>query len=237
MNANSVGAGHGWSWLVQGWQLFTREPGLLIAMFLTMIGIQIVLSFIPVIGQLASMLLAPAITGGVIYSAQVLDQGNKLEYGDMFQAFKQEGKLGPMVMLGVVSLVLMIIAIIPMAIGMAGVMELADNPELANDPLAIMASASGAVLVMATIIMIMIMLMFYATPLVMLRDVAVGDALKASFSACLRNILPLTWYGLIATLLAIVATIPAGVGLLVLAPVMMMSQYASYKDIFEGVEA
>lgn len=237
MNANSVGAGHGWTWLSSGWVLFTREPGLLIAMFITMIGIQLGLSIIPLVGQLASMLLAPAITGGVLYSAQVLDRGEKLEYGHMFQAFKQDGKLGPMVTLGAVSVVLTIVAIIPMAVGMAGIMELADNPDLAQNRMAIIGSLSGPIIITATVFAILIMLMFFATPLVMLRNLAVGEALRTSFFACLRNILPLTWYSVIVTVLAIVASIPLGLGLLVLAPVMMMSQYACYKDIFEGVEA
>ena len=237
MNSNSTGIGHGWTWITHAWQLFTREPGLLIAIFLTILGIQIVLSFVPIIGQLASMLLSPALGGGVLFCAQQLDRGEKIEFSNMFRAFQQEGKLGPMLTLGLVSLLLTVVAMVPMFVTMAGVMEMADNPELQQNPMAAVAGASGAIFVMSTVIVVMMMLMFYATPLVMLRSVAIGEALKSSFIACLRNILPLTWYSIIMSVLVLVAMIPMGLGLLVLAPVLMLSQYASYKDVFEGVSA
>ncbi|MBE9516144.1 MAG: hypothetical protein IME93_04120 [Proteobacteria bacterium] len=237
MDSNSTGIGHGWAWVTHAWQLFTREPGLLIAMFLTIIGIQIFLSLIPILGQLASMLLSPALSGGVLYCAQKLDRGEKIGFGNMFQAFQQEGKIGPMLMLGFVSLLLGVAAMVPMFVSMAGVMEMANNPDLQQNPMAAVAGATGALFVMTVVIAVMIMLMFYATPLVMLRGVTIGVALKASFIACLRNILPLTWYSIIITVLAFIAIIPMGLGLLVLAPVMMLSQYSSYKDVFEGVQA
>jgi len=103
--------------------------------------------------------------------------------------------------------------------------------------LAVVANASNTIFVMSTVIMVMMILMFYTTPLIMLRSVAIGEALKSSFMACLRNILPLTWYSIIMSVLILVTMIPMGLGLLVLAPVLMMSQYASYKDVFEGVSA
>ena len=56
--------------------------------------------------------------------------------------------------------------------------------------------------------------------------------MKASFVACLKNILPFFVYSVIATLLALVASIPMGLGWLVLGPVMAASLYTSYRDIF-----
>ena len=48
----------------------------------------------------------------------------------------------------------------------------------------------------------------------------------------LVNIWPMLVYSLVGIVLAIVATIPFGLGWLVLAPVFAASVYASYKDIF-----
>jgi uncharacterized membrane protein len=56
--------------------------------------------------------------------------------------------------------------------------------------------------------------------------------MKASFVACLRNIVPFLVYGVILFVLAIVASIPFGLGWLVLGPVMAASLYAGYRDIF-----
>ena len=56
--------------------------------------------------------------------------------------------------------------------------------------------------------------------------------MKASFFGCLANIWPMLVYSLIGIALAIVATIPLGLGWIILAPVFAGSVYASYKDIF-----
>jgi uncharacterized membrane protein len=58
------------------------------------------------------------------------------------------------------------------------------------------------------------------------------EAMKASFRGCLRNWLPFLVYGVIAFILALLATLPAGLGWLVLLPVLTGSVYAGYKDIF-----
>jgi uncharacterized membrane protein len=73
---------------------------------------------------------------------------------------------------------------------------------------------------------------WFAPALVMLRGDEPVTALKASFNACLVNIGPMLIYSIIGVVLAIVATIPFGLGWLVLGPVFAASIYTSYKDIF-----
>jgi len=57
-------------------------------------------------------------------------------------------------------------------------------------------------------------------------------AIKQSFGACLKNIVPFLIYGVVAFVLSIVATIPFGLGWLVLGPVLAASVYTAYQDIF-----
>jgi len=61
------------------------------------------------------------------------------------------------------------------------------------------------------------------------------DAMKASFAACLTNVMPFLIYGLVVMGLAIAAVIPFGLGFLVLGPILIGSVYASYRDIFGGL--
>ena len=53
----NVDAGRGIEWLKQGWQLFTKNPGMWIAIAVILLVIFIVLSFIPVVGGLAAQFL------------------------------------------------------------------------------------------------------------------------------------------------------------------------------------
>ena len=77
------------------------------------------------------------------------------------------------------------------------------------------------------------MAVWFAPALVVFRNVAPLEAMKASFFACLKNIVPFLVYGVILFVLCIVAMIPFGLGMLVMMPVMMGSVYASYVEIFE----
>ena len=82
------------------------------------------------------------------------------------------------------------------------------------------------------------MALWFAPLLTFFENVKPLPALKSSFVGCLRNILPLSIYGLVV-LAAMVVLVPFGlklglydVGLWLIAPVFVPSIYASYKDIY-----
>jgi uncharacterized membrane protein len=56
--------------------------------------------------------------------------------------------------------------------------------------------------------------------------------MKASLRAFLRNMIPLTVYGLLLLPFAILASLPMMLGWLVLLPVIITSLYAIYRDLF-----
>jgi len=76
------------------------------------------------------------------------------------------------------------------------------------------------------------MAFWFAPALVFFNNMTAADALRASFGACLKNIPVFLVYGLIVMVLLFFAALPAGLGLLVLLPVISGSAYASYRDIF-----
>jgi uncharacterized membrane protein len=76
------------------------------------------------------------------------------------------------------------------------------------------------------------MAMWFAGPLIVLADSDVLPALKTSFYACLKNILPFLVWSIAVMVLAVLASIPLLLGWLLFGPVMMASIYISYRDIF-----
>ena len=54
-----------------------------------------------------------------------------------------------------------------------------------------------------------------------------------SFKACLYNVPAFTLYGVVFFVLGILATIPLGLGFLVLMPVLAASVYVAYLDCFD----
>jgi len=96
-------------------------------------------------------------------------------------------------------------------------------------------AVEGMLVAMLTALVLLIPLLmayWFAPALVFFHDMPAAQAMKASFSACLKNWLPFTVYGLAGLVLTIVAMIPFGLGLLVLVPVITASIYTGYKDIF-----
>ena len=76
------------------------------------------------------------------------------------------------------------------------------------------------------------MALWFAPALVIFRGTAPIDAMNISFGTCMKNIVPFLLYSLIYIVAAIVASIPFGLGWLVLVPLMMITAYVSYRDVF-----
>ncbi|MBL8439647.1 MAG: hypothetical protein JNK96_00340, partial [Betaproteobacteria bacterium] len=78
----------------------------------------------------------------------------------------------------------------------------------------------------------LIMAMWFAPALVYFNAMAPIAAMKASFAACVANWLPFLVFSIILTVLCFFATLPLGLGFLVLLPVFSGALYASYRDVF-----
>ena len=241
MTAMRVDAGRGWGWLVEGWQLFVRAPGIWIVMMLIYLGISVVLSFIPFVGGLASMLLLPVLAGGMLYGAAALARGEPLEVGHLFQGFKDQDRLGPLVVLGLVSLAAGVVMALVLFVFMGGGLLMGgilDHSGAVVPPQSLGGVFAGIGLVTLLLILLISILvgmaMFYGVPLVMLGGQYAWPAMQDSIAASWTNILPLTIFGLIGLVFGIVAAIPLGLGFLVLVPVTVGAVYASYREVFEG---
>ena len=78
----------------------------------------------------------------------------------------------------------------------------------------------------------LLMAYWFAPALIVFRGDSPMAAMKASFKASWRNIPPFLVYGLVGMVLAIVASIPFGLGWFIVAPMTAASVYASYCDVF-----
>ena len=73
-----VEAGRGAAWWREGWALFMAAPGGWFAIGILMMLIMLVLEIIPVLGFIASLLLPPLLTGGVMFAAHEQHAGRPL---------------------------------------------------------------------------------------------------------------------------------------------------------------
>ena len=228
-----VQAGRGVSWWSEAWALFVKAPGMWIVFGLVLIAVFVVLGFIPVVGTLASALLAPVLAGGWMLASRKVEGGGTLEVADLFAGFKE--RLNPLLVLGALTLVATFaLGALAAAMGFGAVMGMIAGGAHGSAAGAIAALGAGmfSLLVFLALGLLMTMALWFAPPLVVLRNVAPVDALKASFAASLKNVMPFLVYSVLYIVAAIVASIPVGLGWIVLVPVLLLSVYVSYQDVF-----
>jgi uncharacterized membrane protein len=229
----SVDANRGITWWSDAWALFTPNAGMWIVMGLVFIVIFVVLSAIPFLGSLAGSLLAPVFVGSWMLAARKVESGGALALDDLFSGFKN--KLTPLLVLG--ALLLAATLVIMMAVGALGFgaaigMMAGGVQHSAGGMMAAMGAGMLALLVALALGLLVAMALWFAPALVVFQDVAPMDALKASFAANLKNVMAFLVYSVIYLVAAIVASIPFGLGWLVLVPVALLTVYVSYKDVF-----
>jgi uncharacterized membrane protein len=232
--ARAVDANHGVEWWSQGWALFTKNAGMWIVLALILLIIFIVLAFIPLLGSLAGSVLLPVFIGSWMLAARKVESGGALEVGDLFAAFKD--KVTPLLVIGGLLLAAtLVIGLVAGALGFGAVMGMAAGGSQNSVGGAMAAASAGmlAMLVGLVLGLMVAMALWFAPALVVFRNVAPLDALKVSAAACLKNVVPFLLYGVIYLVAAIVASIAFGLGWIVLVPVVLLTQYVAYKDLFE----
>ena len=233
----TVSAGRGWSWIAEAWELFRQAPGAWIGALVLLYLIIMVLSLIPFIGTLATTILGPMLTAGLMMGAHAQYRGEGFAVSRLFAGLSE--KPGPLAVVGLVYLVcailigLVIGVLVAVMIGTSGALTAGQAMDSAS--LEAMASGPGMLLPVLVALLLAIplgMAMFFAPALVALNDVPVLQAFKLSFLGCIKNILPFLVYGVIAMLLVILGMLPLLLGLLVVLPVLSIGLYTSYRDIF-----
>jgi uncharacterized membrane protein len=228
----AVGAGNGWQWIVDAWELFRRQPGMWIALIVVFLVIFLLVGMIPFLGSLAAALLGPVFAGGIVLGCQSLRDGGELEIGHLFAGFKEH--TGKLVMIGVFNLLawIVIAGIIMVIVGGSVFALMMGGGDGAAAGVAAGMSVLLAMLIGLALGVPVYMAIWFAPTLVVLNDFEPIQAVKTSFAACLKNFVPFLLYGVILFALAIVASIPFLLGWLVLGPVLAASVYTAYRDIF-----
>lgn len=234
-----VPAANGWQWIADAWRLFQAQAVTWVLVFAVFFLIALALGWLRPVGNLLMALLGPILFGGLMLGARACARGGRLELVHLFAGFRE--KAGHLALVGVFNLVasLAVLVVVGLFMGFGMGMGAVMGGMSGSDTGAILGGMAGMSLSMLTGLLVAAALtapiaaaIWFAPALIVLRGMAPWDALTASFIACLRNILPFTAYGIVILVLAVLATIPLGLGWLVLGPVIAASVYTAYRDIF-----
>ncbi|BCS34312.1 hypothetical protein TBR22_A35420 [Luteitalea sp. TBR-22] len=219
MEPRVVAARRGLDWLREGLDLFAMAPGTWLGITLLFSMMIVALSVIPFVGMLLSVAI-PIFIGGLMLGCDAQRLGRPLEVRYLFNGFEAP-RLQPLAVVGALYLAGSIVVMIPVIAVVVGT-------SVASAVAAVSASGAGSssaglgtlglsavlfgvglLLVMAASILLS-MTLWFAPALVVFRNIAPLEAMKASLRGALRNIGAFTIYTL--SLL--------GVGLLVMLPLL-----------------
>jgi hypothetical protein len=236
----SLAASRGASWWSEGWNVFVASPWLWIAHIVVLGAVLVVLAFIPVLGNIAGSLLAPVLLGGMLVGCQALARGQPLQFDHLFAGFR-DGRTVPLVLLGLFAFVaglaiaLLLMSLVFGAMGistftslMTGNASAVMNGAMAGMGVAAVLAVPIAFLAWA----LFIMAWFFAPALCALDRVEAFTAIRASLRASWANLGAIVLFVVIFVVLALLASIPAFLGWLVLGPVAVGASFAAWREVF-----
>jgi len=226
---NSCSMGSGLNWINEAWRLFLLRPGTWIGLFVLNFVVLIVVSLIPLVNVIA-LIFVPVITGGWMIAATKCDKRMEIKLDDLFAGFSKNTR--ELIFIGVIYNVIALLIGIVLATVLAVGFDMKDL--MTTNPMYLKLTPSMIIFELSFLALILpvAMMAWYAPVLVVNHKIGAWEAMKKSFNGCMRNVLPLTLYSIVYLILMILASIPLMLGFLVVVPLMMISVYASYKDIF-----
>ena len=238
---NKVSIGRAFTWYGDGWRIFTAKPILLLVSLILYVLILSILAFIPILGGFISALITPALLAGLFLLAESIERNQTPGFSTFLEPIKDTQVRWRLLGLGALSIgfgILLLILLLA-SLGTAALTSdliAADASPTPAQLTQLFGSGSALIGIVATMLLsfFFMLAMFYAPPLVLFRTLPPWASVRLSLNGSLGNILPLLVFGITSLVLLFIAMLPAGLGLLVLAPVLTGASYASYLDIFEG---
>jgi uncharacterized membrane protein len=190
----------------------------------------IVVSMIPLVNFFVQ-LLVPFAYAGIAVAGDEQRRTGSFEPGVLLVGFKKQP--GSLLAVGGTAMVAYVVIGLFVAI-VVGIdaFRMASGPG-SFDPTTFFSMKYLLVFLICLALMIPVGMATYLAPqLIVLHDQPAVIAMKMSLSATIKNILAGLVFGICGLLLVIASMIPLGLGLLISIPIMVITNYTVYRDIF-----
>ena len=246
MQANRLSGARGWAWLREGLQLWLRNPALLTFTTFGYLLALLIVSLVPILGQLAASLIMPALSVSVLNACRAVDTGKKIGPEVLLSGFR--GNLPALISIGGLYLIGTVIVLLLVSVVDDGTLMQMMRGEGVTEEAVAQSNLSTALLVGTALSTPVMMAYWFAPMLAAWWKVPAVKAMFFSFHACLRNwraflayalalllfgaVLPgivIGAIGLVSPMAATLASVPLPV---VVVPVVFASFYINARDVF-----
>lgn len=218
----SVEPGRAVEWLAAGFRAFMKLPAFWAISGLIIIFVSWLLGMFPFFGSALSSAFTVVAIGALMRAHLVIDRG-----GDPAAEAQKAAGSTPLWILGALNgAAILALAIAMMVMGMSSLGMLM----VAGGGLGPMILVS--VLMMLVLTAVITMAFWLAPALVALRGVNPVEAVKLSFAASLKNLVPFVIFFVLAMLACMATVITLGLAMIVVLPALIAATYAAYNEIF-----
>lgn len=224
-------AGRGAAWLAESFRLFRANPLAWIGLCAGWISITFALIVIPFVGGVLANFLQPAFFASFAIAAFKQEAGERFAMVELFSGFRRSLRaqlnLGALLLVAEIAIfALMAFMGLPIAgasekdVTVAEYVEMLQGKEwILVTGFALTAVVKGA--------------LWFAPPLIAFHGLTTMHAIRWSIYAALSNLGAMAVYGAVLMALFFVGLIPWAVGLVVVIPMMAISTFVGYREVFE----
>ena len=240
-------AGKGIDWLLGSFTIFSENWPAWVGVIVFIFVLKIISMFIFIVGGMVLQVMLPVFIGGLMLGCRSADNGEGFLFEHLFAGFSNSflrlAAVGMVVLIGeglimaICGLSLfLVIGSLDTFMQILHTLQRAVMEQNISQLIQVLSGMSVTILLVTLIGLALyvplLVLAWFAPALIVLAGQDAITAMKNSFIGCLKNWVPYLVYGVVGLILSIIATIPLALGWVVLMPMMIISVYLAYEDIY-----
>lgn len=213
--------------LSRGWNTYKTAFGACFGVAVVGFLISFVSGMLPIIGLLSTFLVAPQITGGVMWYFLCRHRGEEPAFDVMFEGFSRA--YVPLLLVGLLQFVIAFALVLPIGIGVGVLGAMAESSGGADNPA--VAVGGGALLAVLGLIVALLMYRFtFAHVIVMDLGLGAVDSFKLSWRIFGYRFWTLVGLALMMMVLSLAGVIALLIGFLFVLPLLYSCLTQAYED-------
>jgi uncharacterized membrane protein len=235
MRVAELPAGRAVGWLVESFRMFRARPLQWIGLTAGWVSITFALILVPFLGGVIANFLQPVFFASFAIAAYKQQAGERIAMADLFSGFRRNMRalvnLGALLLLAEIAVFAIMAALgFPIA-GEGG------EPFTVADYVEQMQGKEWILAVGFLLTVVIKGALWFAPPLIAFHGMSTTHAMRWSMYAALANVGAMVIYGMVLMALFFLALLPWALGLIVFMPVMAISTFVGYREVFESMRA
>ena len=235
MKVAELPASRGAAWLGDSFRLFRGAPLTWVGLCAGWIVITFGLMLVPLVGMVASNFLQPVFFASFAICAYKQRAGEPITMNDLFTGFRHHVRA--LINLGALLLLAQLVVLVVMAMLGLPTASSSDRDFTIQEYVELLKGKEWILAVGFLLTVIVKGALWFAPPLIAFHGMSTTQAMRWSLYAAISNLGAMMVYGTVLLGLFFVALIPWALGLVVVVPLMAISTYVGYREVFEASPA